>query len=63
MREAELLARDHWTRDELLAYQEERVRALITHAVTRSPYYREVLGAERSGTRGLPRYRRCPRPP
>lgn len=46
MREAELLARDHWTRDELLAYQEERVRALITHAVTRSPYYREVLGAD-----------------
>ena len=28
-------------------YQEERVRALIhTHAVSRSPYYREALGAD-----------------
>jgi hypothetical protein len=46
MREAELMARDHWTRDELLAYQQKRVQALLTHAVTRSPYYREVLGEE-----------------
>lgn len=46
MREAEVMARDHWTRDELLAYQEKRVQALITHAVTRSPYYNEVLGED-----------------
>jgi hypothetical protein len=44
MREAELMAHDHWTRDELLAYQQGLVRTLIRHAVTRSPYYREVLG-------------------
>ncbi len=46
MLEAELLERDRWSRDDLLAYQEERVRALITHAVSKSPYYREALGAD-----------------
>lgn len=46
MLEAELMQRDGWTRDDLLAYQKERVRALITHAASRSPYYREVLGAD-----------------
>jgi phenylacetate-CoA ligase len=46
MLEADLLERDGWTRDDLLAYQKERVRALITHATSRSPYYREVLGAD-----------------
>jgi phenylacetate-coenzyme A ligase PaaK-like adenylate-forming protein len=46
MLEAELLERDGWSRDQLLAYQDQRVRALITHAIARSPYYREVLGAD-----------------
>jgi hypothetical protein len=46
MLEAELLERDRWSRDHLLVHQEERVRALITHAVSRSPYYREALGAD-----------------
>jgi phenylacetate-CoA ligase len=46
MREAELLARDRWSREEVLAFQRERVQALITHAVTHSVYYREVLGAD-----------------
>ena len=46
MLEAELLERDRWSRDHLLAHQEERVRALITHAVSQSPYYREALGAD-----------------
>jgi hypothetical protein len=46
MLEAELLERDGWTRDDLLAYQRERVRALVTHAVSRSPYYRAVLGVD-----------------
>src|SRR5688500_15293363 len=46
MLEAELMERDRWTRDDLLAYQAERVRGLLTHAVNRSPYYREVLGAD-----------------
>ena len=42
----EQLARDRWSRDRLLAYQEERLRALIAHAVAASPYYREVLGPD-----------------
>jgi phenylacetate-CoA ligase len=46
MLEAELLQRDRWSRDQLLAFQRARVRALITHAVSRSPYYRELLGAD-----------------
>lgn len=46
MLEAELMERDGWTRDDLLAYQRERARALIMHAVSRSPYYRDVLGAD-----------------
>jgi phenylacetate-coenzyme A ligase PaaK-like adenylate-forming protein len=44
MLEAELLERDRWSRDRLMAYQEQRLRALISHAISRSPYYREVLG-------------------
>ena len=43
---AELLERDRWSRDDLMAYQEERARALIAHAVSKSPYYREALGAD-----------------
>lgn len=52
MLEAELLERDRWSRGQLLAYQDQRVRALITHAIARSPYYREVLGAD-AGDRPL----------
>ncbi|MGH3777572.1 MAG: phenylacetate--CoA ligase family protein [Pseudonocardiaceae bacterium] len=40
----QLLARDKWSRDQLLTYQAKRLRALIAHAVSASPYYREVLG-------------------
>jgi phenylacetate-CoA ligase len=46
VREAELMARDRWTRDELLAFQRERVQALVAYAVTNSHYYREALGAD-----------------
>ena len=46
MREAELMARDRWTRDELPTFQRERVQALVAYAVTNSPYYREALGAD-----------------
>jgi phenylacetate-CoA ligase len=46
MREAELMARDRWPREELLAFQRERVQGLVAHAVTNSPYYREALGAD-----------------
>jgi hypothetical protein len=45
MLEAQLMERDGWTREDLRAYQRERVRALIAHAVSRLPYYRDVLGA------------------
>jgi phenylacetate-CoA ligase len=45
MLEAELMERDGWSRDDLLAFQRERARALIMYAVSRSPYYRDVLGA------------------
>lgn len=38
------LARDRWSRDQLQAWQAERLRALLRHATTASPYYREVLG-------------------
>jgi hypothetical protein len=42
----EQLARGKWSRDRLLAYQGERLRALIAHAVAASPYYREALGPD-----------------
>jgi phenylacetate-CoA ligase len=42
----EQLARDGWSRDRLLEFQGERLRALIAHAVAASPYYREVLGPD-----------------
>jgi hypothetical protein len=34
----EQLARDRWSRDRLLAFQAERLRALIARAVAASPY-------------------------
>jgi phenylacetate-coenzyme A ligase PaaK-like adenylate-forming protein len=42
----EQLARDRWSRDRLLAFQAERLRALIAHAVVTSPYYRDLLGPD-----------------
>jgi putative adenylate-forming enzyme len=42
----EQLARDRWSRDRLLAWQAERLRALLRHAATASPYYRQALGAD-----------------
>lgn len=41
-----LLARDRWSREELITFQHERLHELIEHAATASPYYREVLGPE-----------------
>jgi phenylacetate-coenzyme A ligase PaaK-like adenylate-forming protein len=46
MLEMELLDHDRWSRDDLLAYQRERVRRLLAHAVAQSPYYREALGTD-----------------
>jgi hypothetical protein len=37
MCEAELMARDRWTREALLAFQRERVRALVAYPTTHSP--------------------------
>jgi phenylacetate-CoA ligase len=41
-----LLARDGWSRDQLVAHQEERLRALLDHAAAHSPYYRRMLGTK-----------------
>jgi phenylacetate-CoA ligase len=41
----ELLARDGWSRDQLLEHQRARLSELLAHAREHSPYYREVLGA------------------
>ena len=43
-RTEELLARDGWSRERLLAHQARRLRALIGHAVANSPWYRDTLG-------------------
>jgi phenylacetate-coenzyme A ligase PaaK-like adenylate-forming protein len=43
---ADLIARDRWSRDRLLADRDERLSALLRHAVTSSPYYRETLGPD-----------------
>jgi len=39
-----LLARDRWSRDQVLTFQHERLRELLRHASASSPYYRELLG-------------------
>jgi len=42
----ELLARDGWSRERLLAHQRERMLATLRHAVSASPWYRGVLGRD-----------------
>jgi phenylacetate-coenzyme A ligase PaaK-like adenylate-forming protein len=42
----ELVEHDRWSRERLLAYQRERLREVIGHAVSRSAYYREALGRD-----------------
>jgi phenylacetate-CoA ligase len=39
----ELLERETWSRDELLAHQRRRLDDLYAHAIAHSPYYRETL--------------------
>ena len=46
----ELLQRDGWSREQLVAYQRERLGELLAHAVSASPYYREALGADPAAT-------------
>jgi phenylacetate-coenzyme A ligase PaaK-like adenylate-forming protein len=41
-----LLTHDAWSRDQLLTYQRARLRKILEHAVSSSPYYREVLGRD-----------------
>jgi putative adenylate-forming enzyme len=43
---AELIARDRWSRRQLLDFQRRRLRALLAEAVATSPYYRETLGPD-----------------
>lgn len=43
---AELLERDAWTREQLLAHQRRRLERLLRHASAHSAYYREALGDE-----------------
>jgi putative adenylate-forming enzyme len=42
---AEVIARDRWSRGQILAYQQQQLRKLLAHAITKSPYYRETFGA------------------
>jgi phenylacetate-coenzyme A ligase PaaK-like adenylate-forming protein len=41
----ELFARRSWSRERLLSHQRRALRALVAHAATESPYYRETLGS------------------
>ena len=46
---AELIARDRWSRQQILTFQRQRLRELLEHAVARSPYYREAIGRRIGG--------------
>src|SRR5262245_60964728 len=41
---SEMLARECWPRERLVAHQRARLRDLLTHATEHSPYYAEALG-------------------
>jgi len=41
----EIHSRRAWSREQLLEHQHRALRALVDHAASESPYYREVLGA------------------
>jgi phenylacetate-CoA ligase len=49
---AEMLARDRWPREQLLAYQQARLREILQHCVAKSPYYRRLIG--HAGARDIP---------
>src|SRR5688572_26013408 len=40
----ELIGHGTWTRDQLLAHQNEQLSAFLRRAATHSPYYRETIG-------------------
>lgn len=41
---AELIARDRWTRQQVVKFQRRRLRELVAYGIAKSPYYRETLG-------------------
>ena len=36
--------RERWPREQLARFQQERLEALVRHAIAHSPYYRERIG-------------------
>ena len=44
-----MLNREHWLREQLLAYQQARLREIVQYAAANSPYYGEILGDVRDG--------------
>ena len=44
-----MAARERWPRERLLEFQQARLRETVRHAVTNSPYYRDVIGDVRNG--------------
>ena len=49
----ELLARDLWSEDELRTYRIARLRALLEHAATHVPYYRDLFRERRFDWRAV----------
>lgn len=45
----ELTARDRWPRAQVLAAQRAGLQTILRHAISASPYYRDVLGAAAGG--------------
>ena len=45
IRAGELMERNGWSREKLLAHQASRLQDLLRHAVEHSPYYRDAFGA------------------
>src|SRR5262245_37486565 len=43
-RAAELTAHNVWPREQLIQFQHEQLRKLLRHAVSASPYYRDLIG-------------------
>jgi phenylacetate-CoA ligase len=51
---AQMIERERWPRDQLLAYQQRRLRKIVQHAAANSSYYREVIGDVGNGHIELP---------
>ena len=49
----ELTSHGAWTRDHLLAHQQDQLAAFLQRAATHSPYYRETIGSLVAGGRPL----------